>query len=567
MLTAALRDLHTSYPGEYLTDVRTPCPDLWLHNPYLTPLEVNEEGTELVECSYPIIHQSNQKPVHFLHGFSSHLGETLGVPLLPTEFRGDIHLSEQETSEESAVARILGNETPYWIVAAGGKYDYTIKWWHPERWQEVVDCFRGELLFVQVGEEGHFHPQLEGVLDLRGKTSIRDLVYLMHYAEGVLCPVTFLMHLAAAVETRPGCPVLRPCVVIAGGREGPHWEAYPGHQFLHRVGTLPCCSHGGCWRSRTVPLEDGDEKDNPNNLCVDVYKDMPHCMEMIAPKHVVSCIRDYIDGGACRQLTKSQFISAGEHLTGDPLVPVKQREHSRSSLLPDSRPSAAICVLLFGDYPQLAMRVFESIEEHVPRADRELIVGANAIGAKTVELVDRLQHEGQIDSLIHSSQNVNKCTMMRRMLREVNAEYVWWFDDDSYIKSSSALMDRLCIAREAPQDTVMWGQAAFCESPSNFTSRSDVSGFVKTAHWCRGLRSPADELSKEGQRWRFILGGGWFIRTSALRRLNWPDPRLRKEGDDVFLGEAIRQQGWKIQDIGELGVSIDQERRRGDVGF
>ena len=33
MLTAAVRDLHRAHPGEFLTDVRTSCPDLWLNNP------------------------------------------------------------------------------------------------------------------------------------------------------------------------------------------------------------------------------------------------------------------------------------------------------------------------------------------------------------------------------------------------------------------------------------------------------------------------------------------------------------------------------------------------------
>lgn len=37
MLTAAVRDLHQRYPGEFVTDVRTASPDLWTHNPYLTP--------------------------------------------------------------------------------------------------------------------------------------------------------------------------------------------------------------------------------------------------------------------------------------------------------------------------------------------------------------------------------------------------------------------------------------------------------------------------------------------------------------------------------------------------
>ena len=33
MLTAAVRDLHLTYPGEFVTDVRTSCPELWESNP------------------------------------------------------------------------------------------------------------------------------------------------------------------------------------------------------------------------------------------------------------------------------------------------------------------------------------------------------------------------------------------------------------------------------------------------------------------------------------------------------------------------------------------------------
>ena len=38
------------------------------------------------------------------------------------------------------------------------------------------------------------------VLDLREKTDTRQFVRLMYHADGVVCPVTFAMHLAAAVE-------------------------------------------------------------------------------------------------------------------------------------------------------------------------------------------------------------------------------------------------------------------------------------------------------------------------------------------------------------------------------
>lgn len=87
-----------------------------------------------------------------------------------------------------------------------------------------------------------------------------------------------------------------PCVVIAGGREPPHVTAYPHHQFIHTVGALRCCDNGGCWRSRTVPLSDGDEKDHPDALCVDVVGRLPRCMDMINAAEVIRRVQLYFDG-------------------------------------------------------------------------------------------------------------------------------------------------------------------------------------------------------------------------------------------------------------------------------
>jgi ADP-heptose:LPS heptosyltransferase len=306
MLTAAVRDLHRCHPGQYLTDVQTSCPELWEQNPHLTPLRQDDPGVRMIGCGYPLIHESHHRPIHFLEGFIEDLNRQLGSSIRLTKFQGDIHLSTHEKSAPSPLSRRLGMSVPYWIVVAGGKYDFTIKWWHFRRWQAVVDQFQGRLLFVQVGETDHFHPPLSGVLDLRGQTTLRELVQLVYHADGVICPVTLLMHLAAAVEAPPGHPPNRPCVVVAGGRESPHWEGYPTHQFLHTVGTLPCCAQGGCWRSRVIPLGDGDEKDEPPHLCVDVRKGLPACMDLITAADVGRAIHRHLDGGMARSLNPSE---------------------------------------------------------------------------------------------------------------------------------------------------------------------------------------------------------------------------------------------------------------------
>jgi ADP-heptose:LPS heptosyltransferase len=310
LLTAAVRDLHKCYPGEYLTDVRTPFPAIWEHNPYLTPLSPEDPGVEEIECSYPLINRCNHAPYHCLHGFIEFLNERLALKIKPTAFQGDIHLSAQENAWYSQVHELAREAIPFWIVAAGGKYDVTIKWWETARYQEVVNHFRGRIQFVQVGAVGDHHPKLEGVIDLRGRTDLRQLIRLVHHAQGVLCPVTALMHLAAAVETRPGEPRTRACVVVAGGREPAHWEAYPEHQFIHTNGALPCCTSGGCWKDRTEPLRDGDPRDRKENLCSDARDGLPHCMRLIEPDEVIRRISIYFDGGALKYLAPRQKAAA-----------------------------------------------------------------------------------------------------------------------------------------------------------------------------------------------------------------------------------------------------------------
>jgi Mannosyltransferase putative/Glycosyltransferase family 9 (heptosyltransferase) len=310
LLTAAVRDLHRRFPGVFATDTRTPFPELWENNPYLTRLDEYDPEAKVVECDLPLVNQSNEAACHCLHGFLDFLNRYLGTTMKPTEFRGDIHLSRREQARPSPVRPWAGQAIPYWVLSAGGKYDYTIKWWDARRYQEVVDRFRGRVQFVQVGAGGHYHPKLEGVIDLRGRTSIRDLIRLIHHASGVLCGVTGLMHLAAAVPTRKRHSPARPCVVVAGGRESPPWEAYPAHRFLHTVGTLPCCATGGCWKSRTVALGDGDEKDRPEDLCVAVVNGLPRCMDLISSAEVIRSIETYLEGGACRGLARTEARAA-----------------------------------------------------------------------------------------------------------------------------------------------------------------------------------------------------------------------------------------------------------------
>lgn len=311
MLTAAIRDIKINYP-DFQINVATSCSEIWENNPYLDR-SINEytDGVQIIDAEYPLIHKSNTHPYHFIHGFRMYLENKLNLQISQGEFRGDIHISDLEKSWMSQIQE-MNIHDKFWIIMAGGKYDFTAKWWNPKNYQKVVDHFKGKLLFVQCGEEGHFHPKLNNTINLIGKTDTRQFIRLVYHSSGVLCPVTFAMHAAAAIETKPDQLKNRPCVVIAGGREPTQWEAYPHHRYLHTLGALSCCDNGGCWKSRCMKVGDGDEKDK-KELCLypvqtslkvlmpnktekeNLY--IPMCMDMIKVNHVIEAIESYYPNG------------------------------------------------------------------------------------------------------------------------------------------------------------------------------------------------------------------------------------------------------------------------------
>ncbi len=309
MMTAAVRDLKLSHP-EFEIGVDTSCKEIWEYNPNIVPfgsMKKKDPGVEFFKAEYPLIHNSNECQYHFIHGFRQWMEDILDVKIKATKFKGDMHISKDEKGWMSQVEE-MGIKDRFWIMMAGGKFDFTAKWWVPEYYQEVVDHFKGKITFVQCGEEGHWHPPLKNVVSLIGKTNLRQFIRLIYHSVGVVSPVTFAMHAAEAIEFKHG-HMHRPAVILAGGREPSQWEKYPHHRFIETNGALSCCDNGGCWKSRCSKVGDGDSKDGEGELCLhpigistgnDTTTDIAKCMYMIKPCDVIRSIESYYEGGVLK---------------------------------------------------------------------------------------------------------------------------------------------------------------------------------------------------------------------------------------------------------------------------
>lgn len=287
VMTAAIECLHEAYPGKFLTDVRCAVPDIFENNPYITKLSEQDDGVEIINMHYPLINRSNQIAIHFMKGYVDYLSQQLGIVIPFTARKPKVYLTEEEKLWVDQIAQHFtgGKRVPFWLVNAGIKNDFTTKAWPVEYYQEVVGATTGIVQWVQIGAKEHDHPRLVGAIDLIGKTTHRQLIRLAYHAKGGLGPMTYLMHLMAAVE--------RPYICLLGGREPVCWNQYPLQHTLHTIGALSCCETYACWRTKVLP--DGN---TTHSVCekpiLGLSRPVPQCMAMIRPDEVINIVKRYM---------------------------------------------------------------------------------------------------------------------------------------------------------------------------------------------------------------------------------------------------------------------------------
>lgn len=190
----------------------------------------------------------------------------------------------------------------------------------------------------------------------------------------------------------------------------------------------------------------------------------------------------------------------------------------------------------------------------------DIRLGLNAVADVTRDLIQLGTANIFSDAVvIDEPDNIGKYPMMRQLFnsRPITAPITMWFDDDSCLVPGtdiSAWLDR--IEKQLTE---------FAAIGSVYQQRfvGDQIDWIKLQPWYCGL--PVPPYAK------FISGGWWAIRTDVLQQLNWPPENIKQRGGDVMLGEALRQNGFKIGhfrdglwiNANEDGVEAKAPRRRG----
>lgn len=230
----------------------------------------------------------------------------------------------------------------------------------------------------------------------------------------------------------------------------------------------------------------------------------------------------------------------------------------------DQKPKVGvtICVLLYGDYLELASRCLNSI---LPNDGIPVIVGMNACSEATGTYVEELRKRFPTQvSVVKSATNIHKYPMMRRMFygpgSAIRTTHVAWFDDDSYLTASVADWNQHVSSR--------FGEFELLGSVYTQPLQGCQADWIEDQPWYRGqsVRVKATDSQRQRRqrpnpyRVRFVTGGYWVATMQHLRMYDWPWPqRLDHNGGDVMLGEMYRQQNLRVVHD-KYGVAINADR-------
>jgi ADP-heptose:LPS heptosyltransferase len=216
-------------------------PTLFDHNPDVekiipqTDLSLNRWGRaglplkKLVHSGYDATRDLDLPPDEHILIRMCRLGGVRG----PVELRPYIFL----TAEELAAGKLAENQVTIQSTGLASPLAMKNREWYPQRFQELCAQLRSDVRVVQVGSASDM--KLEGAIDLRGKTSLRQTAAILANSLVYVGLVGLVMHLARAVDCRS--------VIIYGGREKPAITGYVANKNLYQqVRCAPCWLRNPC---------------------------------------------------------------------------------------------------------------------------------------------------------------------------------------------------------------------------------------------------------------------------------------------------------------------------------
>ena len=262
-VTAIHKDIKFIRP-DHCKEVYQHNPDFVTDAPVITPLTSRVQYGTLAE---------EQKGTwgNCVEGFTRCLCQLLGIDQVPMTISTPLLIltnKEREEAKKWEDAILVNANCQTCTVSKGYPY-----------WQDVIDGLQGHRI-IQVGgaEDRDLSPDLRGVEDMRGKTTIRQLFSMVLGCKMVMAPPTSLTNIAGAFH--------KPQIVVNAAREADVLTGYPNAVHISKY----CDACGWGVDSGCVALRwDG------NRPCLRPRtvngRDFAQCQEEIKPERIIDAAK------------------------------------------------------------------------------------------------------------------------------------------------------------------------------------------------------------------------------------------------------------------------------------
>jgi hypothetical protein len=228
MLTAIAREARAA--GQPL-HILTAMPELWRNNSDAASVNVDlnrwlyAKRRGWIQSSIThLVYDTTSRGRHIAQQMAGHVAVNLRNNWRPV-------IADIASVPNSARDRIVVQNS-----CRGARYASTTKEWSQSKWDELLEKLtQFEIIHLGTARD----PALPGVIDLRGRTTLREAAGYLAGARLFIGLESGLMHVAAAVGT--------PSIIVYGGRTEPAQTGYPWHHHITRTPPCaPCGLNDGC---------------------------------------------------------------------------------------------------------------------------------------------------------------------------------------------------------------------------------------------------------------------------------------------------------------------------------
>lgn len=271
--TGAVRNICSAYP-EIKFKIPDFCPELTDYNEDYT--QNTPFFTEIGKVTYGSLAEE-QAGINgnVVEGFTRSLCALIGIDMVPITTRTPVlYLSEKEKEKSKKWnGKILLNANCQTVSRSKG---------YPH-WQKVVEELKNDFEIVQIGgnQVKDISPDLQGVTDMRGQTTLRDLVVMVYGCSLVMSPPSCVSNIAGAFSRKQ--------IIVNASREPDILLDYPNSKHISSRSRCGWGVESGCICCR---INQGTRS------CKDVVRDdsgeWSRCQYEIPPEKIIECVKQQL---------------------------------------------------------------------------------------------------------------------------------------------------------------------------------------------------------------------------------------------------------------------------------